>query len=173
MSKILKFRNLKNEKIKFEIFKKDNYRFYKLILIFIFSFKIFANSQDLSQLKKANELYKLEKYENAIEVYNEIIKSNNNNPELFYNLGNCYFRLDEIGKSILYYEKALKLNPSDEDIKFNLKIANLKTIDKFNTKEQLEIVTFYENFISIFHSNTWLYFSVFMLTIVFNLFINF
>ncbi|MCL4856251.1 MAG: tetratricopeptide repeat protein, partial [Flavobacteriales bacterium] len=60
---------------------------------------------------EANKLYAEAKYREAIEVYNELIKSDHLSAEIYYNLGNANYKLDEIAAAILNYEKALKLKP--------------------------------------------------------------
>lgn len=138
-----------------------------LILIVFLSFINTSISENLiNYYEQGNKLYKAEKYDEAIKLYQKVTNIDKNNYEVCYNIANCYYRLDEVGNAILYYEKALKLKPNDEDIKFNLNIANLKVIDKFSTKEQLEIIVYYNNFVNNLHSNTWLYLSILMLLIL-------
>ena len=62
-------------------------------------------------------------YQAAIDVYQAILADNSVSPEIFYNLGNAYYKTSEIGKAILNYERALLLDPSDSDIRFNLELA--------------------------------------------------
>lgn len=77
-----------------------------------------------------NENYSNGEYELAIENYQTVLDNGYESFELFYNMGNAYFRLNKVGKSILYYEKARKINPDDDDLIQNLNIAKLRTIDK-------------------------------------------
>jgi len=78
---------------------------------------------------KANNLYNDSKYEKSIEVYFEILDSGVHSAELYYNLGNSFYKLNDIPNSILFYEKSLKLNPTDKDIINNLKMVNNAIID--------------------------------------------
>lgn len=78
---------------------------------------------------KANNLYNASKYEKSIEVYFEILDSGVHSSELYYNLGNSFYKLNDIPNSILFYEKSLKLNPTDKDIINNLKMVNNAIID--------------------------------------------
>ena len=78
---------------------------------------------------KANNLYNDSKYEKSIEVYFEILDSGVHSSELYYNLGNSFYKLNDIPNSILFYEKSLKLNPTDKDIINNLKMVNNAIID--------------------------------------------
>jgi len=79
---------------------------------------------------KANNLYQARDYEQALNIYLQLIKTENPSAELYFNTGNCYFKMGTLGKSVLYYERAAKLKPDDDDIQYNLKIANLKAVDK-------------------------------------------
>jgi tetratricopeptide (TPR) repeat protein len=79
---------------------------------------------------RANHSYRAEKYEEAIRIYNNILSQGFENANLYYNLGNCYFRLEQIGQSILYYEKARKINPNESDLIYNLELANLRVVDR-------------------------------------------
>jgi tetratricopeptide (TPR) repeat protein len=124
------------------------------VLCFLFSSNAF--SQNTEQLfQAANQSYKQANYPKAIEQYQAIIKQNINNSELYYNLGNAYYKTDQIGFAILNYEKALKLSPEDEDILTNLKIANLKTVDRLNAVPQLAIISWWSTFVSSKSSNLW------------------
>ena len=78
---------------------------------------------------KANNLYNDSKYEKSIEIYFEILDSGVHSSELYYNLGNSFYKLNDIPNSILFYEKSLKLNPTDKDIINNLKMVNNAIID--------------------------------------------
>ena len=79
---------------------------------------------------KANNFYQARDYEQALNMYLQTMKAGNPSAELYYNIGNCYFKMGSLGKSILYFERAAKLKPDDDDILYNLKIANLKAVDK-------------------------------------------
>jgi len=85
-------------------------------------------ADDLFQ--SGNEKYGRAEYNEAIIDYKQIVDNGYKSFELFYNLGNAYFRTNDIANAILYYEKAKKINPDDEDIKTNLKIVKLRTVDK-------------------------------------------
>ena len=71
----------------------------------------------------ADDAYEMKHYDKAISIYEALIKEEGATKQLYYNLGNAYFRANEIGKSILNYERALRLDPTDEDAKANLEFA--------------------------------------------------
>ncbi|MBU0489470.1 MAG: tetratricopeptide repeat protein [Bacteroidetes bacterium] len=106
-------------------------------------------------------------YTGAIESWLQVSESGFESPELYYNLGNAYYKTGNIPSTILYFEKARKLAPNDEEILFNLKIANLKVIDKTEELPLLLIEKWWENTVSLFHADNWAIFSILLLLFVF------
>lgn len=86
-------------------------------------------SQTTESFKQANDLYNSGYYKEAIGQYDSILASGQHSAELYFNLANCYYKLNEVGPSIFYYEKALQLAPDDLDILNNLGYAQKMTID--------------------------------------------
>lgn len=76
-----------------------------------------------SEFKRANEYYEAKRYDGAIERYLKIIDQGVESSTLYFNLGNAYFKNSDLGHAILYYMKARRLDPSDEDIRHNLEFA--------------------------------------------------
>ena len=72
----------------------------------------------------ANKSYQQENYMEALEFYQKIEKSDLQSAALYFNMGNIYYKTNQVAPAIYYYEKALKLAPNDKDIQFNLKFAN-------------------------------------------------
>lgn len=131
-------------------------------LIFGLCSSLYAQSP--SQLyTSANSLYKSNQFEQAAAVYEKILMQGYRTPEVYYNLGNSYFKLHNTGKAILNFERAHKLAPDDEDITHNLKLAQLKTVDKFIPVPQLAIVTQWNSLLSSQSSKGW---SIFALTFI-------
>lgn len=83
-----------------------------------------------SAIKEAEAAYTQEDYNKAIELYENILKSNGESAEIYYNLGNAYYKAGMVAPAILNYERALVLDPGDGDTRFNLQIARQKTVDK-------------------------------------------
>ena len=100
----------------------------KRFLIF-WSMCLVGFSQTTTPFNQANALYNSGNYKEAIGRYDAILESNQHSAELYFNLANCYYKLNEIGPSIFYYEKALQLDPNDSDILNNLGYAQKMTID--------------------------------------------
>ena len=92
------------------------------------TFLLFAKSD--STFINANKAYTQKNYTLAIQLYNEVLADGYKNADVYYNLGNAYFSLNELGKSILNYERALRLSPGFADAKFNLEFSNQQVVDK-------------------------------------------
>lgn len=106
--------------------------------ILLLSLKLVAIS-DTEMAVKGNNAYKAGMFSQAVTCYQDVLKNGSASAELYYNLGNACFKSDDIPSAILYYEKAKKLSPNDENINFNLKIANSKIADKIEQVPQLFI----------------------------------
>ncbi len=108
--------------------------FYLFILYFLTLGTVFpgaARSDDvLSQIAIANDHYANRQYQEASNIYQELVELGNKNGYLFYNLGNAYLRLEQIGPSILNYTRAKRFLPRDESLDANLRYAILKTQDQ-------------------------------------------
>jgi tetratricopeptide (TPR) repeat protein len=83
-----------------------------------------ANNQETSAYQRANVYYEQDNFDEAIKQYSSIQDSGLESGNLYYNLGNCYFKKGELGMAILYYEKARRLIPLDKDLEFNYEYAS-------------------------------------------------
>ena len=128
-----------------------NILFFTLI---IFSAKLFAQDNNVLY-ENANQNYASGKYAEAITAYEKIMSGGYEAPELYFNLGNCYLKTNNTGKAILYYEKAKKLLPNDEEINYNLKMANQKVVDKIEAVPQLFISEWKNSFYGTFSEKGW------------------
>ncbi|MBT7135931.1 MAG: SH3 domain-containing protein [Polaribacter sp.] len=106
-----------------------------VFLLWIVANSIAAQNAD-SLFVKANNFYKSGEFETAIENYKKIESQNLISSELYYNLGNSYYKLNKVGPSIYYYEKALLLNPLNEDVKKNLVFAKRLALDNIQKLPQ-------------------------------------
>lgn len=134
----------------------------KKILISILMLVILANvvNAAVASLATANKLYTQKQYREAAEVYETIIKSEGVAPELYYNLGNAYFKSNELAKAILNYERALRIAPGYDDAKFNLAFANQKVIDNVEMTDSFFLKKWLNGLMKTLTSNGWFYASV-------------
>lgn len=116
------------------------------------------SSVELTQ--QAETFYKNKNYKGAIESYEMIVKQGTTSYKLFYNLGNAYYKNNEIGKAIYNYELANKLKPNNDDIKTNLRLANQKTIDKIESKENYFLGAIKTGLVNYFTTNGWAWLSI-------------
>lgn len=132
--------------------------FYTILLLFPLS--LFSAENPETLFTKAKTAYDSNNFEKALEAYKEIEKQNVESFELYYNIGNCYFKLNQIAKSIQYYSKSLKLEPNNNDAKNNLKFAYLKTRDKTEPQEELFLNRWWKSLYNSTTSNNWALFSL-------------
>ncbi len=133
-----------------------------LILLVIFvSTLIVARADELSEIfEHANQLYIEKNYAAAVDEYQKLLDKGVRSAEIYYNLANAYYRLRKTADAVYYYEKAKKISPGDEDIEFNLNVANLRVIDKFPEVPKFFLVEWYETMVNKFNSDTWAVFAV-------------
>ena len=124
-----------------------------LILLAILIFAIPAPATAITK-KNADDEYKKGNYMQAIRDYEELLKKGPS-VELYYNLGNAYYRTDNITRAVLNYERALLLSPGDDDIRFNLQMARSKTIDKITPKSEMFFVTWYKSLVNFTSIDGW------------------
>jgi tetratricopeptide (TPR) repeat protein len=105
--------------------------------------------------EKGNELYKSGKYEQAIDAYATVLKANQHSSELYFNLGNCYYKLNKVAPAIYSYEKALVLSPNDLEVVNNLKFAQKRTIDEIKVIPKVGFGKLLRDFTGMYHYNTW------------------
>ena len=131
----------------------------KKYLINIFYLLIFlsslAKADSNSIMQTANEYYKNNRYQLAIEEYNKLLLDGFEGTSLYYNLGNAHYRLGKVGYAILYYEKAFKLSPNDEDVTHNLALAKLNLKDKVDTLPPFFIFNLWEGILAAFSVTGW------------------
>lgn len=134
----------------------------KIILILSVLFwtlgSVFAASGALEQ--QAEDLYREGKYNEAAEAYHKVLESGWESAALYYNLGNCYYKLGENTRAILNYERALILNPGNGDVKYNLEMAQKAIVDKIEVLPELFLLRWYKAVVSNFSADQWAYISV-------------
>ncbi len=106
--------------------------------------------------QQADSLYAKENYKAAVTMYQKLVDRDGVAPELYYNMGNCYYKLDEIAKSILNYERAQLLDPSDSDTKTNLALARGKTADKVTPPSQMFFISWWKELTNLMKISDWM-----------------
>ncbi len=109
-----------------------------IILSFFYLLAVsFAIANPQTEILNGNKAYQRGQYEEAISIYEKVIEQGKASAELYYNLGNAYYKAENIPSAILNYERALKLDPTNEDIIYNLKVSNNQIIDKIDELPKL------------------------------------
>jgi len=124
------------------------------ILLFLISTGLMASPQQVYFLK-ANKAYSEGAFTTAAELYQKVVAFGYESPELYYNLGNSYFKLNDFAGAILWYERAKRIDPGNEDIHFNLKVANNKIADKIEPLPELFYKRWYNNIVQLFSVDAW------------------
>ena len=128
----------------------------KLLIIGIILFNmsnvsIYAQDEDL---KRAETAYTGEQYLTAIEIYESLLKNYGASAEVYYNLGNSYYKTGKIAQAILNYERALLIKPGDGDIRFNLELARLQT-DKIDPIEEFFLKKWFRTVQNLLGVDAW------------------
>jgi tetratricopeptide (TPR) repeat protein len=125
----------------------------------LFAITIQAQKSD-SLFTAANELYQAEKYIDAKNLYQQIIDQGHFSAEVFFNLANAWYKIGNSPRAILNYEKALLLEPNNEDIQFNLDLVKAYSVDKIEEIPEFFLKTWISGIGLWFTSNTWLILSI-------------
>lgn len=131
------------------------------IILIVFCTSLYANSK-----VAADSAYATENYNLAIEKYTQLLETGNH-ADVYYNLGNSYYKVGDIARAILNYERALSLKPWDNDIQHNLELAKSKTIDKIVPQSEMFFVTWTKQLIASLTMDVWAKLSIitFILTL--------
>lgn len=124
-----------------------------LVLILSSNFMVAQTSKEL--FENANTLYKEAKYQEAINLYEKIEKNNHVSAELYFNLGNCYYKLNKVAPTIYNYEKALKLQPLHREATNNLVFAKRLTLDAIEELPKTFLQKIDINYIKKLTYNQW------------------
>jgi tetratricopeptide (TPR) repeat protein len=133
--------------------------------VFILPSSVLAQHE--ASIAKADSAYMAGEYEAAISGYEQVLAQGQVSPSLYFNLGNALFKAKRIAPSILNYERALKLAPQDEDIRFNLKLASMTTIDRIEQMPVLFISRWHDAFMQALPMDMWAWSCVLAFLLVF------
>ncbi|MCW8822564.1 MAG: tetratricopeptide repeat protein, partial [Ignavibacteriaceae bacterium] len=138
----------------FSIFKQTLF----VLFIIFFSINNLSFARDVnSSMQQAGENYRNAEYDKAINIYEQLISEGYKGTSLYYNLANSYYRIGKLGYAILNYERALKISPSDEDVKHNLAFANLSTVDRIQPLPTFFLFEWWETVLASLSVNGWTY----------------
>jgi tetratricopeptide (TPR) repeat protein len=144
--------------------RNSNMAGYVAALLLLFSIPLFSRADDYPSLfKQGNEAYGKARYQQAISLYEQILKGGRHSEEIYFNLGNAYFKLGDIPSALLNYEKAHKLAPGDEDVNFNIYFANSKTSDKVEPAPEFFATRWWHNIILHYSIHTLAVLSILLL----------
>ena len=104
---------------------------------------------------QADSAYINNDFASAVYLYENILANQGESADVYYNLGNSYYKMDNIAKAILNYEKALLLNPGNGDIRFNLELAQSKTVDKVTPMSEMFFITWTKSLINTMNEKGW------------------
>ncbi len=133
---------------------KQNILCYIVIFILLFGFGATAQSGQ-TLFESGNKLYNDGKYQDAIAAYEAILEGEQHSAEVYFNLANTYYKLNQIAPSIYYYEKALQLSPKDSDIKNNLVFAQNMTIDAIENIPEVGFAKISRSITNVFSADQW------------------
>ena len=128
-----------------------------LALLFLFAAKMEASNYADSLFLQANQLYGNQYYGESVSLYDQLINRGYSHTNLYYNLGNAYYQLGELGNAIWAYEKGLELRPQDDDLQFNLKVANARIVDRVRVPEPFFLIKWYGALKQALSPSQWLY----------------
>lgn len=127
-------------------------KIYALLLTLLFC-SATLSAQDLWQ--EANQAYTQEEYEKSIELYNQLMQEQGTSSALYYNMGNAYYKTKAYSAAILNFERALLLEPSNEDAAFNLKMAQMHIVDKIEPVGTFFLTLWMQNLAQLMSTNRW------------------
>lgn len=143
---------------------KTNYFKYVLMLIALFLMTgMPLKAENTTEIfEQANKLYQEGDFQQAAELYSSLIEEDYYSEELFYNLGSTYYRLNRHAEAILYYEKALKLNPNESNYLHNLAIVNSKINSDTEKNPEFFLNKWWGNLTSFASASGWSVLALFL-----------
>lgn len=129
----------------------------KIVYIFLLFTQVFWAQNDF---EKGNTFYQKGNYQEAINAYESIVKSGEESAEVYFNLGNCYYKLNKVAPAVYNFEKALLLSPCDSEIQNNLSFAKKMAIDEIAETPKVGFSKLISDFTSSFHYDTWAWMAI-------------
>ena len=153
--------------------------FNKYIFIKGITFVLFINSLNLKAqsnnelFEQGNSAYNEGNYEKAVTLYEQILNLDQHSAALYFNLGNCYYRLNQVAESIYYFEKAKQLSPSDKDININSTFAKNMTIDAIELLPESQLEQLQKGIFNIFSFSIWVKLTIILIWFSITLFLGY
>ena len=141
-------------------------RIYVLIVLMVAAFGLRAQYIQNQEFERANYYYNEARYDTAVIIYENIINEGYVSAPLLYNVGNAYFKLRDYPMAILNYEKALKIDPDNEEIKQNLAIANALITDKIEPVPEFFLSKIWRHIGDKLSANEWAILSLLLVALV-------
>ena len=129
----------------------------KLVYLFLLITQVFFAQSGFEQ---GNAFYKKGQYEQAIDAYNTVLGSKKQSAELYYNIANCYYKLNKVAPAIYNYEKALILSPNNTDVINNLKFAQKRTVDEVKVIPKVGFEKLLRDFTAIYNYDKWAWLTI-------------
>jgi tetratricopeptide (TPR) repeat protein len=127
----------------------------RVLTICMFFIATLVGAQDATLFNQGNENYKAELYNQAIQNWKKILDNGNHSAALYFNIANAHYKLNEVGPSIYYYEKALQLAPNDAEIKTNLSFAENAKIDAIEPLPKTVFSKWYDAIATVLTFDGW------------------
>lgn len=140
----------------------------KFAILLMLMFSAAVSALDADSLKvAADSAFAKEDYKAAVKLYRTALEGGES-AVICYNLGCCYYRMDDMARSVLWFERAALLDPSDEDIRFNLEMARSKTIDRITPRHEMFFTAAWHSMTSWLSADEWAFWGIgfFALTLV-------
>lgn len=138
----------------------------KILVSLLFVFTSLAVSGPLDLFQKGNELYQQGAYEEALQHYHQILEDGYESGALYFNMGNAYYKLDQLGKARLYYERAAKFMEGDESLTENINILRMRLVDQIEPPPQFFLNVWWQFIINLFPLNALIWIEVVLFWLV-------
>lgn len=130
------------------------------LILVMFSLSLFSQENNTQLWEKANAFYTTEDYQQAISNYEQILRTGQVSAKLYFNLGNAYYKAGNMNQAILNFERAKVLSPNDENIDFNIRMANQFVVTSIEPLPLPFFLRWRTSVINMYPSDTWSYISI-------------
>lgn len=130
-------------------------KFLFLLLLMFFSFVDISAQDNNSLFLKANEYLASKDYQQAVNTYQQLLKTGTQSAEVEYNLGNAYLQLNQVAEAILHYERSLNLNSGDVDVLQNLRLAQERIEENITANKPFFLSSTWNSLKMSASSNLW------------------